>query len=290
MNSKDDKPTHSSFWTRKISIWHIIYIIVICLIINIFLLCIVPGRINDEAYHNFTFAATITSIVLAVVSIVYSIQSGLMTFNRMGGIRDIEDRIGEELDRFKDLDASIKSAIKEGISPLEASMGDIMQRQDDIQKAQDELSINWKSLMQNVNSGIKVAEEDGDLEEPTILKNQSIPQIFSIILYTCSNSQKTHKDIPFHILGQFFGTRSYYCEGVIKSLSVFSPDVLRIGVGSKPNRMVIEYYDENSLGKTDWLRKQAIEGKNKRLGGDIIVALDNYFSEITDCDKTEGSV
>ena len=70
----DENTPKKIFWTRKVSLWHIVYIVIICLIVNVFLLCIVPGRVNDEAYQNFSFAATIVSIVLAVVSIVYSLN------------------------------------------------------------------------------------------------------------------------------------------------------------------------------------------------------------------------
>lgn len=150
MDTNTDNKGNRSFWGRKVSIWHIIYLVIICLIINIFLLCIVPGRINEEAYHNFSFAATITSIVLAVVSIVYSLQSGLSSQSQLNGIKNIEERIGSELTRFSTLESSIKDAVKEGITPLEASMGNIQQRQDDLQKSQDDFSKNWKELMQVV--------------------------------------------------------------------------------------------------------------------------------------------
>ena len=144
MEGSTESKTKHSFWSRKVSIWHIIYLVIICLIINIFLLCIVPGRINDDAYQNFSFAATITSIVLAVVSIVYSLQSGLSSVGQLNGIKDIEAKIGTELTRFANLETSIKNAVREGITPLEASMGDIKQRQDEISKTQDDLANNWK--------------------------------------------------------------------------------------------------------------------------------------------------
>ena len=287
----DNEQKKTSFWTRRISIWHLIYIVVICLVINIFLICIAPGRIHEDAYHNFSFAATITSIVLAVVSIVYSIQSGLNSHNRMDSIRDIESKIGEELNRFTNLESSIKKAVKEGISPLEASMGDIKQRQDDIQKAQDDLSSNWKAFMQSMIEPINMDDKTKkDDEVPSLLADNDIPQIFSIILYTCQQSQQKQKDIPYHIFGRFFGSRSYFCEGVITGLSVFNPNVLKIKTGSKVNRVVVETFDQSSLGKEEWLRKQSMEGKNRKLGNAIIIALDEYFQYDNNCDETEGDV
>lgn len=216
-----------SFWSRKVSVWHIVYLVIICLIINIFLLCIVPGRINDDAYQNFSFAATITSIVLAVVSIVYSLQSGLSSVGQLNGIKDIEAKIGTELTRFANLESSIKQAVKEGISPLEASMGDIKQRQNDLQKSQDDFTKNWKEFMQ-VGQPSGESPTEAPTEHPNILLTNDKPQIFSVILYACVRSKETDRDIPYHILARFFGKRSYYCEGVISSLSVFNASALKL--------------------------------------------------------------
>ena len=284
MDTNTDNKGNRSFWGRKVSIWHIIYLVIICLIINIFLLCIVPGRINEEAYHNFSFAATITSIVLAVVSIVYSLQSGLSSQSQLNGIKNIEERIGSELTRFSTLESSIKDAVKEGITPLEASMGNIQQRQDDLQKSQDDFSKNWKELMQVV----KQTEPQTEIpsEEQSVLSD--IPQIFSVILYTCVNSKETGKDIPYHVLAKFFGKRSYYCEGVINGLSVFNPEDLKIKAGSKASRQVVAHYDEDKLGKKDWLKQQVLNGKNEKLGADIIAALDEFF--IVESGGNEDSV
>lgn len=74
------------FWTCKVPVWHVAYIVLICILIVLFVLLIALGRINDDAYHNFSFAATITSFVLVVVSIVYSIQSGISSLGHMSRI------------------------------------------------------------------------------------------------------------------------------------------------------------------------------------------------------------
>lgn len=279
MEGSTESKTKHSFWSRKVSIWHIIYLVIICLIINIFLLCIVPGRINDDAYQNFSFAATITSIVLAVVSIVYSLQSGLSSVGQLNGIKDIEAKIGTELTRFANLETSIKNAVREGITPLEASMGDIKQRQDEISKTQDDLANNWKAVMQTSKSVLERPTETlSETIDPTnLLLSADSPQIFSVILYTCICSLETQKDIPYHILGQFFGVRSYYCEGVINALATFNRDSLALIAGSKHNRQIVSNYDEKVLGSRAWLRNQVLEGKNAKLGNDIIHALDDYF-------------
>ena len=256
------------------SLWHIVYIVLICIIVNIFLICILPGRINEEAYQNFSFAATIVSIVLAVVSIVYSLQSGLSSIGQLNSIKDIEAKIGTELTRFSGLESSIKSALNESINPLQASMGEVQRKQDDIQKAQDELFKNWRELSQSVSNPITDGYQNDDASE---LAGKEVSQLLCVIFYVCLCSKETGKDLPYHILGKFFGSRSYYCEGVINGLSVIKPDLLKVKVGSKPNRQAIETYNSTALGSKEWLQKQIKEGKNTKLGQDILVELNSFF-------------
>lgn len=278
---EEQQSKRNTFWTRKVSIWHIVYIVLICLIVNVFLICILPGRINDSAYQNFSFAATIVSIVLAVVSIVYSLQSGLSSIGQLNGIKDIEARIGTELTRFAGLESSIKSALNESINPLQASMGEVKQKQDDIQKAQDEFFKNWKELSQSVSNPVNEGHQNDDASE---LVGKEVPQILCVIFYVCLCSKETGRDLPYHILGKFFGSRSYYCEGVINGLSVIKPDLLKVKVGSKPNRQTIETYNSSALGSKEWLQKQIKEGKNTKLGEDILVELNNFFySDVDNC-------
>ena len=262
-----------SFWTMKVSVWHILYIILIFFILSICLLCVIPGRINDDAYHNFSFAATITSIVLAVVSIVYSIQSGLSTMGRMSNLTEIESNINKEIARFSTLEAAIKEGVKEIITPIQASVGDIQQRQNDLQKAQDDLAKNFSEMLTTSTSG---HTKKGAKDE---FPQNNLPQIFAVILLTCLLSQKTGRDIPYHILGRFFGVRSYYCEGVINCLAVFQNTSLQVGEGSKNNRQKIILYDESKFGTDKQLRKLVLRGNNEKLGNDIITALNEYFCE-----------
>ena len=58
---------------------HLFYCGVIFIILTIFFWTMAMNESND-AVRLFSFAATITSIVLAVVSIVFSIVSGFKTF------------------------------------------------------------------------------------------------------------------------------------------------------------------------------------------------------------------
>ena len=127
-----------------------------------------------------------------------------------------------------------------------------------------------------------------ETESTTQLLSVDAPQIFSVILYTCICSYETQMDIPYHVLGQFFGVRSYYCEGVINSLATFNRNSMKLKVGSKHTRQVVSEYNESELGSKEWLRKQVLEGKNTRLGNDIIQVLDDYFTATPSRDDSEG--
>lgn len=126
---------HGGFFDRKVSICHIVYIVILCAVINIFLLLICPGQINDDAFANFSFASTLISIVLAVVSIVYSLQSGLSNLGQINSIKEIESKINNELNKFSAIDDKINSALK----PVNDHLCSIEKQASDIQRKQEDL-------------------------------------------------------------------------------------------------------------------------------------------------------
>ena len=263
--------------------WHLIYWGIIMLILFIVLLCVAPGRINDDAYHNFSFAATITSVVLAVVSIVYSLQSGLSSVVQLNSIKDVETRIRAELRKFSNLEKSIKSAVKEGISPLEASMGRIQESQDYIQESQNKNEEYWKEFMANTQNGHNKPSSTSD-SGGKFACNKNVPIIFSVILYSCAKSYESGKMIPFNILEGFFGARCFYCNGAIHTLYILKPDSLSIKPNTDPSQVEVMNFDYAYFGTMDELKKQIEDGMSTMLGKDIIHALDEYFDTKRDED------
>jgi len=271
-NSENKK----SFFKRRVSIWHIIYLIVICLIINIFLLCIIPGRINDDAFHNFSFAATITSIVLAVVSIVYSLQSGISSIGQIESIKEIESKIGREISRFSDLESSIKNAVKEGMIPLENSVGDL-------QKAQDNVASLLKSSLE---SAAPIQPKDTSGSIPKLFQEQPIPKIIYIILYSCQRSFETKRPIPMDVFKKHFEGDASYCKGVVVCLSIFMASDITIHSDAYKTDFQVVAYNENTLGKKEWLYQQSTEGKNKEQGKIVVDDIDAYY----DTKPVDGAV
>ena len=53
-------------------------------------------------------------------------------------------------------------------------------------------------------------------------------------------------------------------------------------MGSKANRQAIESYDEKAYGTKDFLLQQIKDGKNQKLGKDILQEFDTYFESINE--------
>ena len=260
---KDDK---SRFWTARVSMWHIAYIVLICLLIVLFVLLIAPGRINDDAYHNFSFAATITSIVLAVVSIVYSIQSGLSSLRHMGRIRDIEEQISEEVNKFSGIDEAIRKAI----SPISQAVGDIQKAQDSMKQTQDDLLGQVTKI-----SETKVELKQVDGKQMTIVG----PQVLYVVLYAAAMSKEKDMDVPFHKFYEVLGQQSRYCEGLLDGLAALNPDNLKVEQGSRNFRKRVTIFNEAYFGSKDYWKSESEKIDNDRIAKGLISRIDDYYSD-----------
>lgn len=159
----------TSWFDRKISVCHLFYLIIIFIILIIVSFILSPSGVNDEAYQNFSFAATISSIILAVVSIIYSLQSGISSLSQLNGIKDIEERIGKELIKFSNLEQSIKESVHDYITPIEETVGEI----------QDQL-INGNSSIDDYNSLSKLLKKFDDLFYYSFCKCNELGMSFPI--------------------------------------------------------------------------------------------------------------
>ena len=255
-------------FSRKISIWHVIYLVILTFTINIFLFVICPGKVNDEAMSNISFASAIVSIVLALVSIIYTLQSGVSSANRLEGIKNIEDNIHEELYKFR----SLRDTISEYIDPIRKTVGDIQKTAGDIQRAQDDMKKNIDGLFDSVK--IQVSDKSNNNK-----KDLNLNHIMVVSLYAAAKSKDTGMDIPFHIFANYVGPQAHYSEGLLEGLAMLSNDI-KIEKGSAATRKKTTTYVESSYGTLDELRNKAITNPNKRLGVDFIGAIDKYFSDI----------
>lgn len=256
-----------SFLNKKVSFWHVVYIVIICIIINVSLLVIVPGRINNDAYTNFSFAATITSIVLAVVSIVYSLQSGLSSAGQLSSIKDIEGRISEEINKFSGIDESIRKAL----NPLSEDVKALQVSQNDIQKAQDTLHAELQQYF-NSNETIEVSLSDG--------KTISIvgPAIMYVTMYAAIKSKETGMDMPYHKFAEFVGPQARYCEGLLDGIAALHPEKLSVAQGSRVSRKKVTSFDTTYFGTLEYWKEKASTIESEKLSKGLLSVIDNYYS------------
>lgn len=151
---------------KYVNVLHLIYGGIIALIVLISIIICQPRAVHPEATNNFAFAATITSIVLAVVSIVYSIQSGSGVSSNLGSIKSIENSINTQLEKINSLEERITSNISHKI---EDSNAEVCSRLDGMEKNNAE--------RQPQNAGQAVSSGEFDTNKTSILGK--------IALYAC---------------------------------------------------------------------------------------------------------
>lgn len=115
---------------------HLVYVVIICGIILVCTLCVIPRCVSDSAFQNFSFASAIVSIVLAVVSIVYSLWSGQKSNDQYVGMAHIESKIDEQLKGFE----RIEETFINKLNPINNQIEQIKEDQTKTRKAVDEMS------------------------------------------------------------------------------------------------------------------------------------------------------
>lgn len=264
---KEERKT--SIFSMRISASHILYWLLITIIINIFLFCVCPGRVSDAAMDNISFASAIVSIVLALVSIVYSMQSGFSSSSQMEGVREIEGNIQKELGKFEEL----RQTISQSLDPINTTVRTIQKTAGDLQKAQDDMKKNIEGIFSPVTFKISDAKETGKKKDITL------NHIMIVSLYAAAKSHETSMDLPFHIFASYVGPQAHYSEGMLEGWAAID-DGLAIEKGSNPTRKKVTKYNAEIFGTTEELRSKAISNPNVRMGKEFIESLDEYFSDI----------
>ena len=259
---------NKSLMAKKVSVWHIVYIITICVLVVIFFLLLAPGKINDEAYHNFSFAATITSIVLAVVSIVYSIVSGISTIGHIGRIKNIEENISKEVEKFSRID----EAIKEALSPINKQIGDLQKAQDLMTSKQDLISEGINKFNDN-RITLQLPRENGQTQ--TIVA----PPIVYLVLYAAALSKEKDMDIPYHKFAEVIGGQAKYCEGLLDGIAALNPDNIKVEQGSRFSRKKVTEFNEEYWGSKDELKDKVRKETNGKLSEVLMSKIDDYYSD-----------
>lgn len=236
---------------------HLLYWAIIFVLLSIFLILCVPGRVNDNAFMNFSFASVLVSIVLAVISIVLSISVGQSTTHYNLEIKDVEKEIQDKLKKFDDLDGSIRTSV-ESIVKKEV---------DDVKKYQSEMNKSIESLVYSTvskNSGAKRVGGSIDLSNASYLCVAS--------LYLAAICHKAGKPIPISQLKQ----SSFMIVGFLNALSTIEPDNLLIQVKEKD--IFVAKFSPSRWGSEDDL-KNAVNSIDNDDIKDVVFAASKSFEK-----------
>ncbi|MBO5361949.1 MAG: hypothetical protein J6A35_03235 [Paludibacteraceae bacterium] len=176
---------------KQINQLHLIYgyiitgIIIVSIIICWILSC--EGIVSETAFQNFSFAASVVSIVLAVVSIVFTIYSGANVSNSVGVLQEAEKNIETQVEALNGLESRIiksvensNNAVSEKISAVQNQIEPLIRTNFNANTIVTQTPVN--------NSEIKI-----DLSANSVYGN--------ILLYICLKSAELNQSWPLDILG-----------------------------------------------------------------------------------------
>lgn len=232
---------------------HLMYWAIIFVILTIFIVLCVPGRINDEAFSNFSFASVLVSIVLAVISIVLSISVGQSTTHYNLEIKDVEKEIQDKLRKFDDLDDSIRTSV-ENIVKKEV---------DDVKKSQSEMNKNFESLLAGSRigkGGSSVNNAVGTLD----ISNTNYLCVAS--LYLAAICYRTGKPLPISQLKH----HSFMIIGFLSALSTIEPDNLLIQ--AKKNDIYVTGFAFGRWGDEDDIKNAVTNIDNEEIRDVVLSA------------------
>lgn len=264
----------------KVAKIHLIYWAIIFFLLAVFLLCIAPGRVNDSAFENFSFASIIVSIVLAVVSIVYSFRSKSTTSESIAGIREIERNIDNKLNMFNTLEENIskdvQSAITEGVGKaiieLREDVGNLIDDQADIKQNLSKIVSDQKKYFEPDTSS---SSQTLNLEAGKIFKNK-LSYLGKVAMYLACLSYSKGKDFSFAALGDIMEEDMDYYWGFYCALSSCFPEFFDYEFKT-PNTFIITKYNAENLGDIKIWKKAVSSNEDKQFANQYLEVLNNFF-------------
>ncbi len=264
----------------KVAKLHLIYWAIIFGLLAVFLLCIAPGRVNERAFENFSFASIIVSIVLAVVSIVYSIQARTATQDNIIGIREIERNIDIKLDKFdtleenisKDVQAAITEGVGKAILELRADVGNLMEDQADIKQNLSKFVSDQKKYSESETnpSGRMRTADDG-----TVFKS-GMSFLGEVAMYLASLSYSKSQEFSFESIGVIMDSDTDYYWGFFSALSSCFPEYFDYKF-KEPNLFKITKYNPENLGSVDTWENAVKKYEDKQFADQYLSVLHAFF-------------
>ena len=226
---------------RQVYRLHLMYIVIICFIVMVSTLCVMPNYVSDNAFQNFSFASTIVSIVLAVVSIVYSLWSGQKSSNQYLSMAHIESKIDEQLKGFEHIEESF---IKK-LNPINEQIEQIKDNQTQTRKSVDRMN----DLLGNQNPNIQTqGDKKYNVDGNPIYAELSL----YIFAQACATKIIVNTDAINEILGKYW---TGYMVALSRSIpALLGYDIVSGGVG-------IKSYDSSSFGTASEIRERLLRKK-----------------------------
>lgn len=249
---------------KKIVRLHLVYWAIIFIFLAIFLLLIAPGRVNRHAFENFSFASTLVSIVLAVVSIVYSFRTKSNASENIAGIREIERNIDSKLQKFDSLKNEIVEEVKGITRPIEDDVSSIRQGQ---VEASNQMKEMFDKMAQN---SAKPTDTDGKL-----LSSASF--YGNVMMYILCKSKQSGKAIDLAKMGLDFNDNYEYYWGFLIALTALKGRPF--DYEDKGHIITVTQYDETQLGDIEYWKSIINDFKNKTEVKKYMDAVDEYFSK-----------
>ena len=252
-------------YEKKVVRLHLIYWAIIFISLAVFLLLIAPGSVNPKAFENFSFASTLVSIVLAVVSIVYSFRTKSNASENIAGIREIERNIETKLERFDSLKVEIVEEVRGITRPIEDEVSNIRQ-------GQKETYSQMREMLERMTQK-DVSPEDSD---GRLLSSSSF--YGNVIMYILCKASQSRKEINLEKMGLDFNDNYEYFWGFWIALSALKGHPLDCRVINHRS-LIVTKYDEALLGSMDYWKSQIMAFKNEEDAKRYLEAVDSYFAE-----------
>lgn len=249
---------------RKTYRVHLRYGAIIFLLLGVFLIVIAPGSVNPKAFENFSFASTIVSIVLAVVSIIYSFTVGKSTGDNIVGIREIEHRIDSKLERFDAWKDQILDGVRSMTSPIGEEVGRLHEDQIGFREEMTRMmsKINMKT---NSASSEVIDQSSSKVGDAAFYGNLS--------MYISVLSKKSNK--PFDLSELGVSVSIDYIWGFMEACSAVFPAAFSYSV--KEKEFTIIKYDKKVLGDESLWRDRIMRYADQKEAESYLKAIDSYF-------------
>ena len=249
---------------KKILRLHLIYWAIIFGILAVFLLLVAPVCVNEKAFENFSFASTLISIVLAVVSIVYSFRTKSNASENIAGIREIGRSIDSKLQKFD----SLKTEIVEEVKGITRPIGDDVSC---IRQGQMEANNQMKEMFE------KMAQKNTETDESGGLLLNSTSFLCNVMMYILCKSYQTGKQIDFGKMGLDFNDNYDYYWGFWIALTALKGRPFNYE--EKEHVITVTKYDETQLGDLEYWESKINRYKNKTEIKKYMDVVNAYFSE-----------